>query len=702
MVRSNLALILLLTVTACHRKPPDLPSAPEPSSQPSPAAIVPPQMLDQAIAGAPPQTGDSQSQYLPTDGSPWPCRVLTPKSVIGLRQEISVRAYPSPLAPVVSWMYARSIRDVAACREFHIADAYHRWYRLEGRNSVYGSPQAEWVQANQVGDRNMSPTPTGDAQGTQDWKPFIPNISTSDSSVCPSEFVREPVTGYPMNNSAVVVRNPWHEDTGIPVEYVQMDVLAKLHRESRPTVRCAWTTNAKDFNGKPVTWYQVEVDDIKGWMASKDLTFDPSAVPEQQEWPQTDAYWFHQRFVSASWYPGYWEGQKISIQEFSNHEYMLLAARALNRDEPAHSAVVDLLFGYFETEPGNSTYAYAREHIYTREYFLKLLNAWPDHPDVLKRAPKAWVSDEEFLKKAVRASGLATQFAPAKLRDTKSFMVEAVYQNGDALEFASEKLRADHELVALAIDHGPDAYAFAEESVRRDKQLALKALSRTQSSAKIVDAMPPPLRDDAEVMNVAVRLDGLALRQASARLQDSDDLVREATTKTPKAMEFASARLKDSRDMAYSAIMSGGVAFLFLSDRLQGERELVLAALRRANLPCDTDGRVVDILHAASEEVLGDPEVMLIAIGEWPDALELASARLRGDREFVTKVVMSGRSGDAVQAFRFASEALRSDGVFVRQLVEKGANVAPFASERVRDSMGVEQGFVCPPCEAGC
>ena len=89
--------------------------------------------------------------------------------------------------------------------------------------------------------------------------------------------------------------------------------------------------------------------------------------------------------------------------------------------------------------------------------------------------------------------------------------------------------------------------------------------------------------NDKRVLQATVAHDGLALRFASPRLRDDADLVRMAMVKNVYALKFASPRLQDDAHIVRAAVAKDGWALVFASPRLRDDAHIVRAAHR--NLP---------------------------------------------------------------------------------------------------------------------
>ena len=139
------------------------------------------------------------------------------------------------------------------------------------------------------------------------------------------------------------------------------------------------------------------------------------------------------------------------------------------------------------------------------------------------------------------------------------------------------------------------------------------------------------------------------------------------------ALEFASDALLGDRRVIMLAVIKDGVALGFASDELRGDREVVMAAVQR------TGGA----LEYAPTDLRGEREVVMAAVtalqvdGDY--ALCYASVELCGDREVVMAAVQ--RDGGALKC---ASDDLRGDREVVTVAVKHGGDHLEFAHAELR------------------
>jgi CxxC motif-containing protein len=87
------------------------------------------------------------------------------------------------------------------------------------------------------------------------------------------------------------------------------------------------------------------------------------------------------------------------------------------------------------------------------------------------------------------------------------------------------------------------------------------------------------LRNDKEVVLVAVKKYGLPLEFVSAELKNDKEIVLSAVSNCGSALNYASVELKNDKEVVLAAVSNHGWALKYASDELKNNKEVVLAAL---------------------------------------------------------------------------------------------------------------------------
>jgi hypothetical protein len=117
-----------------------------------------------------------------------------------------------------------------------------------------------------------------------------------------------------------------------------------------------------------------------------------------------------------------------------------------------------------------------------------------------------------------------------------------------------------------------------------------------------------------------------ALHHASVTLKNDKEVVLVAVQRDVGALHHASVTLKNDKEVVLAAVQQGGNALMFASGDLKNDKEVVLAAVQQ-------DGNA---LEYASVTLKNDKEVVVAAVQQDGNALEYASDDLRNDGIFVS------------------------------------------------------------------
>ena len=130
--------------------------------------------------------------------------------------------------------------------------------------------------------------------------------------------------------------------------------------------------------------------------------------------------------------------------------------------------------------------------------------------------------------------------------------------------------------------------------------------------------------NDQSIFKLKLDDDDERKRYTIVRHPEREEWVNEVK-KNGYELKFVSDELKNDKEIVLVAVTEYGVALEYASDTLRNDREVVLAAVRQ-------DG---DALVHASDELKNDREIVLAAVHQNGWALQYASEELRNDKEIV-------------------------------------------------------------------
>ncbi len=200
-----------------------------------------------------------------------------------------------------------------------------------------------------------------------------------------------------------------------------------------------------------------------------------------------------------------------------------------------------------------------------------------------------------------------------------------------------------------------------------------------------LELLPPEVRDDKELMLLAVETDGYSLKFASDRLKDDEEVALAAMTNLPCYEVFcaASDRLNADKDFVLKCIgmceredvyhiinwMLGSMTGPPRRPDWSDDKDVMLLAVQR--------GRC---LSFASPRLRDDKEVVMASLCHWGSTLTYASDRLQSDRELVLQAAQywwTLRDVDPKSEFR-------DDKEIVMKVVQNYASSINGASPRLQ------------------
>jgi predicted DNA-binding ArsR family transcriptional regulator len=192
-----------------------------------------------------------------------------------------------------------------------------------------------------------------------------------------------------------------------------------------------------------------------------------------------------------------------------------------------------------------------------------VLAAASKDPGSLEYASSRLKNSRSFIYKLVkeneRYSPGPLSYASRELRGDKKFVLECFHSNKDdtfMLHNITDALKDDEDFIKQAIEISGYSLSYASERLQRKKELIFEAIKQTRD-LHVVDYRKN-LSDDKETVIFALE-HGATLAQASERLRDDDDVVK-------------------------IALEANGTNFVYVSSRLQTDESLKLLAQRNARV----------------------------------------------------------------------------------------------------------------------
>jgi hypothetical protein len=239
-----------------------------------------------------------------------------------------------------------------------------------------------------------------------------------------------------------------------------------------------------------------------------------------------------------------------------------------------------------------------------------------------------------------------------------------VRNNGIALENVPEELKNNLNIVKVAVTENGLALQFASEGIK----------------------------NNLDIVRIAVTENGLALQFASEGIKNNLDIVRLAVSNNGLALQFASNDLKNNLNIVRLAVSNNGLALQFASNDLKNNLNIVKIAVSRNGLA----------LQFASDEIKNNSNIVKIAVISNGLALQFASDELKGDNNIISnswederhhinviKNIIKLAINNNVKAFNYISNNLKNDESFIVDLVKIDAHVYTFLNDKFKNNYRV-------------
>ena len=271
---------------------------------------------------------------------------------------------------------------------------------------------------------------------------------------------------------------------------------------------------------------------------------------------------------------------------------------------------------------------------------------------MLEAASAELRDDDGVVMLAVANSGFALQHASARLRADRRVVLAAVAEAGGSLQYADAAFGADKAVVLCALRHGASIEHVSPE-LRSDKDVALAAVRRDGAAVAHVSE---ELRADLHVGLVAVCVTPKAIEHMPV-LSNDKEVMLHVVRSDPGALSllrYAGPELRDDRELVLLAVSRCGDSLAFASERLRDDKEVVLAALRKqAKTSRGGNDRV---LKHVSARLLHDVDVFEASGHHFVDLSPFA--HFSSDKE-VVMAFLARNTGCSV--LEFVDDSLRAD-----------------------------------------
>lgn len=165
---------------------------------------------------------------------------------------------------------------------------------------------------------------------------------------------------------------------------------------------------------------------------------------------------------------------------------------------------------------------------------------------------------------------------------------------------------------------------FVNSELKKNKDFVLKVIDLMEDSyGRLFSYVPKHFNNDKDIALKLVKLDGMVLEGISPKLQNDEEIVREAISNNPYAAMFANERLLDNKALALIAVKKEGDTLSYFSDKLRADKEVVFEAVKNNG----------EALRYASTELKKDKGIAITAINSSKNAIISVPNELFEDNE---------------------------------------------------------------------
>ena len=172
------------------------------------------------------------------------------------------------------------------------------------------------------------------------------------------------------------------------------------------------------------------------------------------------------------------------------------------------------------------------------------------------------------------------------------------------------------------------------------------------------------------IVSLAVKQDGHALKFASSDLQNDKDIVLEAVTQNALSLKHASIDLKNDKEFILECVKYSPNCLIYTNNNLKNDKEIVLECIKHNNKFC---------LENISDNLRNDKEFILECIKYNKECLEFANDNLRNDKEFILECVK--QNGKTLE---YASTLLQNNKEVVLVAISQHKDAFQYASSDLR------------------
>jgi hypothetical protein len=239
-----------------------------------------------------------------------------------------------------------------------------------------------------------------------------------------------------------------------------------------------------------------------------------------------------------------------------------------------------------------------------KQTVLKILK---DNPDNLEFLSPDLRNDREVIMSVISMpeNGYYFKYASAKLRDDEELARLSLRINTSTFESLSERLRSKKDFVRDVVEKSGYELNFASAILKDDPEIVKIAAIQYPP---ILMQISPRFREDDKFMISIIESNANAITAASAKLKDDKNFAIKSllTTHSVAILEYLSERLRDDEDVVEMAVRKNQSNLLYTSERIRGDKKIALKLITLCSYPkiC---------IHYLSKELQQDADILRLA-----------------------------------------------------------------------------------------
>ena len=236
------------------------------------------------------------------------------------------------------------------------------------------------------------------------------------------------------------------------------------------------------------------------------------------------------------------------------------------------------------------------------------------------------------------------------------------------------KLVSDKKTVMEILENYPDekTVSYVSESLRNDKEVMMKAVSLNSNSLRLSS---DKLKDDDELVNIAMRTYPCSLKYASNRLRNDEKITLKIISSDPNNIDCVSDNFKNNGRIMEDVIIrtDNGSTIQYASIELKDNKEFALNLIKKINYQNSSslNSNIDSIFVHLSERLRNDDEVAMSAATRDPKILEDTSKK--DDLNFILKLISQKKTYNSSLIIKYISTKLQNDPIVLNAIKENTA-----------------------------